>query len=88
MNPKCEVNHDFVNRFPFSSMECLIIDALEPQLKMLHTCTLQLYDGRYFNHSGHVENNDYFKTLLNNYYSFDGTPQTLLKFSYTILIMI
>jgi hypothetical protein len=31
---------------------------------MLHSCTLQLYDGRYSNRSGPVENNDYFKILF------------------------
>jgi hypothetical protein len=41
---------------------------------MLHTCTLQLYDGGYFDHNGPVESNDYFKILWNSYYSFDAAP--------------
>jgi hypothetical protein len=68
-------------------MECLIIGALEAQLKNVTLCTLQLYDGRYFNRSGPIESNDYFKILLGKYYSFDTTPHMLLKFSYIILIM-
>jgi hypothetical protein len=40
---------------------------------MLHTCTLQLYDGGYFDYSGPFKSNDYLKILLGNYYSFDPT---------------
>lgn len=42
------------------------------------TCTLQLYDGGYSNHSGPVESNDYFKILVGSYCSFDVSHTSFL----------